>query len=297
MMKLVVYGEAALHIVAQIPEQFTDMPAMLFDGVAFTIGGSAGTVCWQLAELGYPPYFAGVVGDDWVGAYVTQELVRRGVDCSGIRRIGNSTTRVLVLVQPCGGHKLVVEPGSGWVPQMSGERSLYTEANLLTYVPGFPGYESTIMQLHADGARLIADLGFMTLLSDYPAMRKHAMMLAPYLDIMILSGEHGDEEHNQSLAHACLEAGVRVVVTTLSAYGALLNTCDVSVHLPAYPVSARNTLCAGDAFVAGFLVAQIEGCSLYESVQFGQAVAAVKVTQLSALPTRHDVEAFLQEKR
>lgn len=67
------------------------------------------------------------------------------------------------------------------------------------------------------------------------------------------------------------------------------------VHVPAFQVNPRHTAGAGDSFNAGFLVAHANKMSLQQSLEFGCAVAALKISKESS-PTRTDVETFLAQR-
>ena len=59
-----------------------------------------------------------------------------------------------------------------------------------------------------------------------------------------------------------------------------------------------DTTAAGDAFVGGFAVALAEGRPLSDAVRFANAAGALAVTKLGAqpsLPTRQEVEQFLDQ--
>ncbi len=65
----------------------------------------------------------------------------------------------------------------------------------------------------------------------------------------------------------------------------------------AFKVKAIDTVAAGDAFNGGFATALVEGCSLSEAVRWGAATGALSATKAGAqpsMPTRTDVEAFLE---
>jgi ribokinase len=69
---------------------------------------------------------------------------------------------------------------------------------------------------------------------------------------------------------------------------------------PRQPVEVVDATGAGDAFAAGIAVGLAEGRSLVDAGWLGCAAAALKTTKLGAqdgLPTRADVEKFLQTIR
>jgi len=60
-----------------------------------------------------------------------------------------------------------------------------------------------------------------------------------------------------------------------------------------YKVTVRNTVGAGDSFNAGFLKAHMDGMSLKESIQYGCAVAAIKISTKERIMI-DDVETLMR---
>jgi sugar/nucleoside kinase (ribokinase family) len=67
-------------------------------------------------------------------------------------------------------------------------------------------------------------------------------------------------------------------------------------RMPAFVVTAIDTLGAGDVFHAAFTVALAEGRDAVAAMRFGAAAAAIKCTRfggISGAPRRAEVDAFL----
>lgn len=104
-------------------------------------------------------------------------------------------------------------------------------------------------------------------------------------------------------ARVLVERGVGAVLLTLGAGGAVLVTADGTWHATPPPITLRSTVGAGDASLAGYLLADLRGADaagrLREAVAYGAAAASlpgstmpretdldrdgVSVTQLTAL--------------
>lgn len=279
----VVYGDLALHVVAERPDA-----AFAVGAVELMAGSSAGTVAGQLAALGHPPALVGVTGDDGAGALVRGELEALGVDCRLVTAVRGPTTRVLALVAPGDVRTMAVAPGADWRAAGWTEREPPWPGapGDIAYVPGFPGFEGTVRALCRLGARVVADAGFLPLLADRARLRAHATGLAPGLEVLVLSGGGVPEAENRALAGACAAAGARAVVTTLGRDGLLLTTAAGTVRHPARRVEVRNSLCAGDSVVAGLIAGLTEGLALEQALALGQAVAAARITLLAGFPSR-----------
>ncbi|WP_299572871.1 ribokinase [uncultured Shewanella sp.] len=90
--------------------------------------------------------------------------------------------------------------------------------------------------------------------------------------------------------------GINTVVITLGSQGAYLSVQTtkeiVSELIPAFAVTAIDTVAAGDTFNGGLMVALDEGCSIKEAVIFANKASAIAVTRHGAqrgIPYRAEV--------
>lgn len=107
-------------------------------------------------------------------------------------------------------------------------------------------------------------------------------------------------EDAERAADALLARGVRNVVITLGAQGALVKNATVCEHVAAFDAGpVVETTGAGDAFNGGFAVALAEKKGLIEAVRFGCAVAGISVTRAGtapSMPRRAEVDALLSSR-
>ena len=78
------------------------------------------------------------------------------------------------------------------------------------------------------------------------------------------------------------DAGIKTVIITLGAEGALVLHDDEFALVPAPLVTAVDTTAAGDVFNGALVVALSEGTHVNEAVAFANAAAALSVTKLGA---------------
>jgi fructokinase len=116
---------------------------------------------------------------------------------------------------------------------------------------------------------------------------------------------HDPDADPATLAAAVHEAGPHTVLVTLGSRGSYLSSTaaapwgEATVDHPGYDVDPVDTTGAGDAFLAGAMVALADGTPPAAALSFADAVAAVATTAagaMTALPDREAVEAFRESR-
>jgi ribokinase len=93
-----------------------------------------------------------------------------------------------------------------------------------------------------------------------------------------------------------LARGVRHVIITLGARGALIAGSEGHALIPAFKVKPVDTTAAGDVFNGTLAVALAERRTLAEAARFACAAAALSVTRVGAqtsIPRRREIERLL----
>lgn len=94
--------------------------------------------------------------------------------------------------------------------------------------------------------------------------------------------------------------GIKTVIITMGAEGALIAENNIFQVVHASKVKAIDTTAAGDVFNGALVVALSEGKDIQQAVQFANAAAAISVTKLGAqasAPFRDEVEATMKSNR
>jgi ribokinase len=103
----------------------------------------------------------------------------------------------------------------------------------------------------------------------------------------------------KAAAGKLLAAGIKSVIITLGASGAISRTATACEHINSFMVAAVDTTAAGDCYAGALAVGMAEGKSLKESMVFAAAAAALSVTKAGAqpsLPWRHEVDEFIKSQ-
>lgn len=151
--------------------------------------------------------------------------------------------------------------------------------------PGAPEntYEAFCRRLHALGCRVAVDC-------DGPALR-HAIAAAPDVikpnaqEFAALTGvDPADELAIRAACQALHRKGVGMICLSQGPCGALLSTAQGCWHCPAADVPVRSAMGAGDAMLAGLLLALSKGESPETALRYASAVAGAAVMQPGTQP-------------
>ena len=252
-------------------------------------GGCAANTAAVLAKLGAEARLAALIGRDALGDAALADVTAAGVIVDAVgREAGSPTSTAIVLVDS------------------SGQRSFYYRAGgceMLTNAHVDDGFLQAAAIVHIGGAmkllrldmgeltRRAKSFGCVTSLDTDWDIYGHWMGriegALPVLDYLLTNEEEASmlsgKERPAEAGRVLLARGPKAVVIKRGERGAMLVTQEGVSEFPAYPVATVDTTCAGDAFVAGFLVGLggDPAGSLDDAVRLGNATGALCTTRIS----------------
>lgn len=280
-----VHGAVAHHtLCARRPSR-----DLAFGAVASGPGGGGGAVARQVARLGGRVSLTAGIGTDPTGDEMVRELTADGVDCSAVVR-GGASTKVVVVVED--GVELTCDPGSEVTPgawPAAGDQTI-------DWLSGFPPMADVIRGTKRVGDGPVVDLGYVPWGSDPAALLDHAVPLAPYIGTAVISAGRLVDVDVADVAAELRRAGCDRVIATRAERGVDVFDQSGGRHFEPHRAEQVDPLCAGDAFIAGYLEALSRGLDVAAAVQRGQDVAACKIGMLGQFPTAAQVGAWLQRR-
>jgi sugar/nucleoside kinase (ribokinase family) len=263
-------------------------------------GGQTATAMVALRRLGLNTAYAGRFGSDPEGQFGLETLKTDGVNVDFAEVVEGARNQIAFIT----------------VDARSGERTIvWDRDDRLAYKPEEAPVEFGPLGrvLHLDAhdppacvrlARAARESG--TIVSaDIDNVYEGLLELLPLIDIMIGSKEFphrvtGIADERQALVEMHARFGCAVVGMTMGAAGAVVYCDGEFIESPGYvaPGGCRDTTGAGDAFHGGFLYGFLTGEDLETSLQFANAVAAMKCSALgarTALPTKSALQSFLND--
>jgi ribokinase len=299
MNRVAVLGSANADLVVTVPRRPDAGETLLGSDLSVFAGGKGANQAAAAARSGAETSFFGRVGGDENGAVIRSQLVDAGVDVRGVEVVGRPTGTALILVTPDGENSIVVSPGANHAVDVE-----FAEAT----AEAWSGADVLVLNLEAPlptvehAVAMAAERGHRVLLNAAPAEQLSAETLAVCDPLVVNEHEARtllDDDGASpfpDLAQRFLDRGVRSIIITLGAAGALYGDRDGVDTVAAFPVRAVDTTGAGDAFVGATACELARGTSLREAVEFATAVAALSVQAMgaqSSYPDRDEVESWL----
>lgn len=217
--------------------------------------------------------YLGVFGDDDRAEYIREVLSQEGVSTERCRKVYAHTA------QP--GVRLV----DGERTFLSGPRdscqhlfALNLVREDLAMLKGFDVCHTT-NNSNIEG-QLAALAGALPVSFDFSVDRDPAYLdaVCPHVTYAFLSGDGLDEQGVRELAHSVLARGCKVAVVTMGKAGSFVATAGQELVQPVCPVEAVDTMGAGDAFAAAFLVSYVGEGDLAKAAAFAAERAAYTCT-------------------
>jgi 2-dehydro-3-deoxygluconokinase len=305
-----------LLIIGDAPASFEELTR--WEGPAeihMTAAGSVGYLVQDLAHLGLDVGLVSCLPDDPLGAFVLDALRRAGVDTSRVRLVPGSVGAIGAYLLLFGSRK---RPLTYRLPTHEPWPLAFEPADIdylldarLLHCGGYLHFDSVYHGATTDLFRRARARGLITAidtqfpLKPLPRPWLPAMVdILPYVDVLF-----ADEREARSLANredlaeaaAILrEAGPPTVVVKQGSEGSWVFTAEGTLHQPAtHTAPLVDSIGAGDAFDAAFLLGLLEGWPLEHTARFAAVTAGFTVGGVggsSAMPTRQQVEAYLVGK-
>ena len=278
-------------------------------GFAPHAGGAIFNTAVALGRLNAKVGMLSGVSTDGFGTLLADRLRENGVDTAHLIRSDRLTTLAIVhLIDGQATYSFYDEGAAGRMlteadmPTLGYEvKTLYFGGISLVSPPAADAYAALLEAAH-DSRIVMLDPtirpGFIT---DEAAYRARLGQMLSRADIVKVSDEElawitGGQGEITAQAAQLQHMGLRCVIVTLGAEGAIVLGAGDSAQVPAVPAQVVDTVGAGDTFNAGFLaglsetgadkdaLAAMSADALVPALRYGARVAAVTVSRAGANP-------------
>ncbi|MET6996980.1 ribokinase [Chitinophaga defluvii] len=296
--KIIVVGSTNMDMVVKTSHIPVPGETVLGGSFFMNPGGKGANQAVAVARLGGEVSFISKVGNDIFGKQSSQLFEEEGISTRYLLAdAGEPSGVALITVDAHGENSIVVA---------SGANANLLPKDLEAALNEIAGAGILLMQLEIPmetvhfAAKYAASLGIKVILNPAPMntltpeLLQHVHIITPNSkEAEMLSGIPVNSIADARKAATLIAGmGVKNVVITMGAQGALILEDGRFEEVPARPVEAVDTTAAGDVFNGALAVALSEGKTLAEAVQFACQAAAISVTRLgaqSSIPHRNEL--------
>lgn len=287
---IVIVGSAGIDMVIKTDKLPTPGETVLGGTFFMNPGGKGANQAVAAARLNGNVIFICKTGNDiFFGQKATAIFQKEGINADHLISHPDLPSAVaLITVDKNAENCIVVAPGSN---------ATFMPGDLSNAIPVIENASVILMQLEIPlatveyVAEFAAAKNIKVVLNPAPAidlpdqLLQHISILTPNeTEAEILAGiKVSDISSAEKAARALHDKGVKTVIITLGAMGALVLDEDIATHIPAMKVTAADTTAAGDVFSGALVVAITEGKNIIEATEFACKAASLSVTKLGAM--------------
>lgn len=285
-------------------------------------GGAPANVAVAASRLGVEAAFVGSVGEDLFGDFILNALETEGVDTGSVTRQSPPirTTLAFVEIDEEGDREFtfyrtdpaadeLLSPDNITEQPFSGASFVNFGSIPLIKEPTADAIQAAAKLASEANIAVAFDVNFREHLWESAEVARKTV--DPLLDLSRIVKLSDDEllpllevETPEEAAEVLLARGVSLVLVSLGPDGAFYATSEFGGSVPAFETDVVDATGAGDAFLAATLAHLSEGSyedeeTVREAVRRGTAAGALACTgygAMTALPTRDELERFMEEK-
>ena len=284
--RIVVVGSINADLQFMSPSIPRGGQTILGSGFEMGFGGKGANQAVAASLCGAQVAMIAAVGGDLLGSEAMANLRAQGVDTSAVGVAPDAATgTALILLEPSGENRIIV---------VKGANDRLSPADIDAAAEQIAAADMVLVQFEIPlqtvyhTVRLAKTHRVACMVNPAPALAADltALACADYLILNETEAEtmagRGPGTDPQQCIDELLARGVRRVVLTIGAKGAVLASREQRVHLPGFPISAVDTTGAGDAFIGSLATFLTEGMTECEAVTRANLYAALSATRVGA---------------
>lgn len=292
-------GNLNLDIIGKLNALPKSDEKVLLDEFSRKPGGGGANFAVACSKLGLNASFIGCVGNDDFGKEVLEDLGKRGVDTSFIKRVEAPTGMAFIFLTPDYERLLIEYRGANSFLNPSHlKEDILKKASLLHASSVTPEMAVSVgNKAKKFGLKSSLDLG-----AELTQLENQELLeILKEFDICFMNGETFEDifdvrpsEKNVLKQHP---KGLDILVVTKGSEGAIVTNGNKPISGPTYDVEIKDTTGAGDTFAAVFNKYLLNGASLDKVVKYATAGAAIKIQKVGAregIPTQKELENFVK---
>lgn len=282
--------------VDRMPEAGETLAALSF---AMGHGGKGANQAVAAAKLGGDVLLVTRVGDDLFGDGTMRHLSALGMDTRHVRVVPGARSGVAsIFVDPAGENRILIVPGANAelrpadVDEAAADLATCDLIVLQLEIPLDTIYHA-VQWAARRGIEVVLNPAPATPGLDIERIRSVAFLVPNQTELALLTGlPAGTRAEAAAAARTLVARGLRAVIVTLGADGALLVGEEPPVHVPAVLVRALDTTGAGDAFIGAFAQHYVGSRDAAAAMAVGARYAADAITRPGTQAAFADAAGF-----
>jgi fructokinase len=273
--------------------------------VIFVPGGSAANIASNCAMLGLNSGYIGIIGNDFSASICLDDMKKRGVDLSNVIQTDEDSTAFSVILKTDWGKDRSILAYKGANNLLKPEHvkdDVFQgiKAFAWTSLTSEDGCKAIDKALHLTVANKGKVFGApsMSIIKNNP---RWAKILISNSDVVSMNREEAQEFTEETnripMIHKFLDMGVKLISITDGPNGSIISDGQNIVNSSIYQGPVEDTTGAGDAFLSGLLISQLNGFSLEKSSKMATAMSYLESKEIGVrmgLPTSlQELEGFV----
>ena len=301
--RIAVIGSTNIDLVTHVTR--LPAPGETLEAPDFHIGcgGKGANQAVAAARLGAEVVMVSKVGDDLFAEISLANYRARGIDTRHVGRVAGVASGVApIFVEPSGENAILI---------VKGANAHVRPADVDAAAADLAACDLILLQLEIPLETVHHAIAFgrthgiETILNPAPAVAldldvvsKVTFLVPNQTELALLTGLPVDDEARiLAAARTLIARGVRTVIVTLGAAGALVVEASGVTRVAPVPVTARDTTGAGDAFIGAFARFYAERRDVAEAAADAALYAADSVTRLGTQASYASAEDFAALRR
>jgi ribokinase len=297
---IAVVGSNMVDLVAYVDRMPAAGETLEADDFAMGCGGKGANQAVAAARLGAKVLFVSKVGDDLFADNTIANLARQGVDTRHVGRVpGRSSGVAPIFVDRAGQNRILIVPGANRALKPADVDAAREDIGrcrlvLLQLEVPLPTVYRAIEIAHEARVPVLLNPAPADRALDLAQVCRCEYLVPNETELAILTGMPvGTFDQVRMAARSLRDRGLRNVIVTLGANGALHLGPDAETHYPGPRVDAVDSSGAGDAFVGCFAQTLVKTADVAAAIRRAVAYASDSVTRRGTQSSYADGASFV----
>ncbi|MBD3194146.1 MAG: hypothetical protein GF317_03765 [Candidatus Lokiarchaeota archaeon] len=276
-------------------------------GVRFVPGGSAANIASNCAMLGLNSAYIGILGDDFSAHICMEDMEKRGVDLSNIKKVKEDNTAFSVILKTEWGKDrsiLAYKGANDLLTPKDVKEELFDDIKSfawtsLTKEDSCKAIDKAI-DLTKDKNGLIYAAPSMSIIKNNS---KWANILISKSDILSFNKEEAQaftkRKDSMNIIKDLSDLGLKLICITDGSNGSIISDGENVIKSNVYDGQVEDTTGAGDAFLSGILVSKMRNIPLHKMAKIASAMSFLECKEpgvREGLPTSfEELEDFVEK--